>query len=205
VGLDNWLRVENGRSSLLGPIDEITYACRDFWISALKPKEGEVIIQENMGLLINIENGVWSVPIEQPVDYTELENLRVVCTNTSQLSAKFRSMSDKNMAIFQKIFINVPWLNRSDTVAVEYRFLIPKENATKVSVDDWLESYTYAICMSRPYENAPDVTATYIGPAIKCEFTIALYKNLNGSWEKVAYYHKTWDSWHSGSGVVTNF
>jgi hypothetical protein len=113
-------------------------------------------------------------------------------------------MSDKNMAIFQKIFINVPWMNRGDTVAVEYRFLIPKENSGKIRIDDWLDSFFYFNGTNRPFENAPSVAAMYNGPAINCEFVVSLHKNLGKGWEKVAYYKKQWNSWRTGFSLVTN-
>jgi hypothetical protein len=197
VGLDRWLRIENGH---FGAVTEpLIY---DYMASVLKPKEREITIFENNGAQLNyaidIENGIWTT--DRIIDYTEIENSKIIYEGQQDMlqtiSAYFERAQDKTMAVFQKITVKIPLMLTNDTVTVKYQFFVPKENASKVRVDDWIESYiiwigkgTYQL--KKTYENAPAIYVEYVGSPIQCEFTVSLWKSTDGnSFSEVATYQK---------------
>jgi hypothetical protein len=206
VGLDNWLHMATGHIFKAGSTDYVQPTL-DFLVNALTPNTNEISIEKvdnKLSFSIDIENGIWSTNYYPVVDYSEVENVKIIYSGISSFTAQFRAMEGITMLYFQKIFVCLPSMNHGEKVFVEYHFFVSEENSKRVRIDDWLESYDYAIEMNRPYENAPAVAAMYNGSTISCEFTVSLHKNIDGNWEKVAYYKRKWDSWRTGFGLVTN-
>jgi len=206
VGLDNWLHKAKGHVFKAGPAVYVQPTL-DFLVNVLKPHNNEISIDKvdnKLSFSIDIENGIWSTDYYPVVDYSEVENVKIIYNGTPSFSAHFGVMEGITMLYFQKILVYLPSMNQGESISVEYHFFVSEENSKRIRIDDWLESYDYAIEMKHSYENAPAVAAMYDGPPISCEFTASLHKNIGGNWEKVAYYKRKWDSWRSGFGLVTN-
>lgn len=214
VGLDNWLHEENGSAGGSCPV-KLAQLVYGYLVNSLSLVKGEATIGENdneSGYSITVENGIWSA--NRIIDYTEVENLKIVHEGrltTPAISAYFERAQDKTMAIFQKITVEVPVMSSGDTVSAEYMFFVPEENAAKVRVDDWIDSYIIWILsgayeQGKIYENAPYVSANFTGPPIQCRFSVSLWKDVDGSgFERVSNYQREWDSWRApGFSTVSN-
>ncbi|MEM3594691.1 MAG: hypothetical protein QXS27_08160 [Candidatus Jordarchaeaceae archaeon] len=210
VGLDNWLRVENGFISMFCEKGPLFYT---YYVNALNLKENEIFLtkfENTWSLNINVENGIWTT--NRDIEYTELEELKIDYESqgpNTVNSAFFARASGIAMDIFQKVIVRISMMSAGDKVLVNYRFFVQKEEASKIRLDDWLYSYWYAVVVlneNPPKTSGPYIGIRYSGSTIQCTANALLFKNTNGTkWEKVASYLREWSSFRSGSSLIFPF
>jgi hypothetical protein len=176
---------------------------------------------ENLIRELNIfvgENVVWTVELDLPgLPYTEVSfkpSLKLYYgdklewqdnqivellgnrTAAPTITAYFERWSSD--VVFQKVAIKVSDMQPNETMVIEGTFLVAEENASKVRLDDYIESGIWRTLKPKQ-ENAPSVDVYWSGPTTTTSVISQLEKLINGKFTLIVKYEEIAEDLSAGS------